>query len=196
MYDIEAIKANVNIIDVVQRAGIKLNKKNSACCPFHTEKTPSFYINPQKQIFKCFGCGMGGDVISFVQAYYNIDFNATIKRLEDDYSLISADGVNLYLNQKSSLKRTSERLKRKKQKRHEIALIDYRRRLWLKIKSYNPPPEVADFSNEYLQATNEIDLIDYYCDIMAYGTGEQKEELIQNERVKTIERDYRQPRTE
>lgn len=193
MYDVEYIKANTNIVDVVQRAGVKLSN-NSACCPFHAEKTPSFYVNPQKQIFKCFGCGMGGDVIDFVQAYYNINFQSALKQLSDAYRLDTSKGMNLYSDKERALKRTTDRLKRKKYKRYEIALIDYRRRLWQKIKSYEPPPEIADFSDDYMQAANEINIIDYYCDIMATGMDLQKDEVIQNGEVKLIERNYRAAR--
>lgn len=52
------------------------------CCPFHEEKTPSFSVNSEKEIFHCFGCGVSGDVIDFVQKYYNLDFLKAIKHLE------------------------------------------------------------------------------------------------------------------
>jgi DNA primase len=60
----------------VQRAGASFK----ALCPFHKEKTPSFHINPQRQIFHCFGCGAGGDVFKFVMQYEGVDF-ATAARL-------------------------------------------------------------------------------------------------------------------
>ena len=57
-------------LDIVEVIGGSLPLKRAgqhykAACPFHTEKTPSFMVNPTKQIFHCFGCGVGGDVISF-----------------------------------------------------------------------------------------------------------------------------------
>ncbi len=52
-----------------------------ALCPFHKEKTPSFMVNPQRQIFHCFGCGAGGDVFRFVMDYEKIDFMAAVKML-------------------------------------------------------------------------------------------------------------------
>lgn len=54
-----------------------------ALCPFHQERTPSFSVNAQRQIFKCFGCGAGGSVIRFVMSYENLDFVAAAKKLAE-----------------------------------------------------------------------------------------------------------------
>lgn len=54
-----------------------------ALCPFHDEKTPSFYVSVRKQIFKCFGCSKGGNVIDFVMAYEKLDFADAVKKLAD-----------------------------------------------------------------------------------------------------------------
>lgn len=65
---VEAIRAAVHIEDVVGQV-VTLKKRGAnlqACCPFHTEKTPSFSVNPARNIFKCFGCGKGGDAITFL----------------------------------------------------------------------------------------------------------------------------------
>lgn len=72
----EQIRQANDIVDVVgsyvsvRRAG----RVFKALCPFHNEKTPSFHINPEKQIFKCFGCGAGGDVFKFIQRRENVGF--------------------------------------------------------------------------------------------------------------------------
>lgn len=74
--NLDSIKASANIIQVVQ-SYLPLQKVGSnykACCPFHTEQTPSFVVNEAKQIFHCFGCGEGGDVFSFVQKHKKVDF--------------------------------------------------------------------------------------------------------------------------
>ena len=82
---IERVLDETDIVDVVgsyfplKRAGSRF----VALCPFHNEKSPSFGVNPQRQIFHCFGCGEGGDVISFVQKYENIPFVDAVKRLAD-----------------------------------------------------------------------------------------------------------------
>ena len=54
-----------------------------ALCPFHKEKTPSFNVNPHRQIFHCFGCHKGGDVFTFVKEYENIDFPEAVRRLAE-----------------------------------------------------------------------------------------------------------------
>jgi DNA primase len=82
---IEQIRAASDIVDVIgsylplKRAGANF----VALCPFHKEKSPSFNVNPHRQIFHCFGCHKGGDVFSFVKEYENIDFVEAVKRLAD-----------------------------------------------------------------------------------------------------------------
>ncbi len=78
---IERIRASLDIADVigsyiqVKRAG----STAKALCPFHKEKTPSFHINPARQAFHCFGCGVGGDVFKFVMLYENVDFPTALR---------------------------------------------------------------------------------------------------------------------
>ena len=82
---LEQIRAASDIVDVIggylplKRAGANF----IALCPFHKEKTPSFNVNPHKQIFHCFGCHKGGDVFTFVKDYENIDFPAAVRRLAE-----------------------------------------------------------------------------------------------------------------
>ncbi|MEA5039703.1 MAG: DNA primase [Clostridiaceae bacterium] len=74
-----------DIVDVVGRY-VHLVKKGSdywACCPFHNEKTPSFHVNPQKQIFKCFGCGEGGNALQFISKIENLTFFDAVAKLAD-----------------------------------------------------------------------------------------------------------------
>ena len=78
---IQTIKDKLDILDVVSRQVI-LKKKGQnywGLCPFHKEKTPSFSVNPQKGIYKCFSCGEGGDVLSFLMKTQNKSFMEVIK---------------------------------------------------------------------------------------------------------------------
>src|SRR5262249_7437068 len=82
---LEQVRAASDIVDVIgtyiplKRAGANFQ----ALCPFHKEKTPSFNVNPNRQIFHCFGCHKGGDVFAFVREYENIDFVEAVRRLAD-----------------------------------------------------------------------------------------------------------------
>ncbi len=82
---LEQIRQNNDVVEVIgsyfplKRAGANFR----ALCPFHKEKTPSFNVNPQKQIWHCFGCGAGGDVFTFVMKYENLDFVAAVRRLAE-----------------------------------------------------------------------------------------------------------------
>ena len=80
----EIIYAN-DIVDIVSKY-VKLKRSGSTLvglCPFHNEKTPSFHVDGDKQLFHCFGCGEGGSVIQFVEKMENLDFVETIKLLAD-----------------------------------------------------------------------------------------------------------------
>ena len=86
---IENLKSQVNIVDVVGRT-VPLKRAGSnhkGVCPFHNEKTPSFVVSEQKQIFTCFGCGATGDVIEYVKRYYNLDFAEAVEKLAGEYGI-------------------------------------------------------------------------------------------------------------
>jgi DNA primase len=85
---IEALKARLDIVDVVGNY-IELKKMGGnfkAPCPFHDEKTPSFVVSPQKQIYHCFGCGAGGDAIRFVMEYEKLSYPEAIEKLAQTYN--------------------------------------------------------------------------------------------------------------
>src|SRR5580692_11713223 len=82
---LEQVRAASDIVDVIG-SYVPLKKAGAnftALCPFHKEKSPSFNVNPQKQIFHCFGCHKGGDVFTFVKEYENLPFPDAVRRLAD-----------------------------------------------------------------------------------------------------------------
>src|SRR4051812_3885957 len=80
---VEKIKERLTITEVVEsyikldRAGSNLKGK----CPFHNEKTPSFFVSPDRGTYYCFGCGAKGDIFSFVQAFEGLDFMGSLRQL-------------------------------------------------------------------------------------------------------------------
>jgi len=80
---VDEIKQKLNIVDVINRfLPLKKRGRNHiACCPFHGEKSPSFTVSEELQIFKCFGCGKSGDMFTFLQEYERIDFHEALTEL-------------------------------------------------------------------------------------------------------------------
>jgi len=86
---IEYLKTNLEIVDVISQF-IELKKAGAnfkACCPFHGEETPSFVVSPQKQIYHCFGCGVGGDAIKFVMEYEKLTYPEALEKLASMYNI-------------------------------------------------------------------------------------------------------------
>lgn len=82
---IDELLDRLDIVEVIDRR-VKLKKSGRnymACCPFHDEKTPSFSVNQEKQFYHCFGCGAGGNIISFLMDYERLDFPRCIESLAD-----------------------------------------------------------------------------------------------------------------
>ena len=82
---IEEVRSRNDIVDVIGGYVTLKRRGNSymACCPFHHEKTPSFHVNRDKQMYHCFGCGVGGNVITFVMEYENFSFPEALKMLAE-----------------------------------------------------------------------------------------------------------------
>lgn len=82
---IEEVRSRNDIVDVIG-SYVSLKKQGSqykACCPFHHEKTPSFGVSRDKQLYHCFGCGVGGNVFTFVMEYENLGFSEAIQLLAE-----------------------------------------------------------------------------------------------------------------
>lgn len=82
---VQQIKERLNIIDVIS-AYTELHKAGrqfKAKCPFHNEKTPSFNVSPERGMYHCYGCGVGGDMFTFIQAIEGVDFKEALKILAE-----------------------------------------------------------------------------------------------------------------
>ena len=82
---VEEVRLKNDIVDVIS-SYVKLQKKGSSyfgLCPFHNEKSPSFSVSRQKQMFYCFGCGAGGNVFTFLMEYENYSFVEALRVLAD-----------------------------------------------------------------------------------------------------------------
>ncbi|WP_295940497.1 DNA primase [uncultured Alistipes sp.] len=86
---VDRIYAAANIVDIVGEY-VTLRRKGvnyQACCPFHNEKTPSFVVSPSKGVYKCFGCGKGGNAVTFLMEHENITYPEALKMVAKRYGI-------------------------------------------------------------------------------------------------------------
>ncbi len=86
---IDNLKNHLDVVDVISQF-LELKKSGAnfkACCPFHGEDTPSFVVSPAKQIYHCFGCGVGGDSIKFVMEYEKLSYPEALEKLASMYNI-------------------------------------------------------------------------------------------------------------
>jgi DNA primase len=86
---IDELLARVDIVDVIERR-VPLKKAGrewTACCPFHDERTPSFYVSPAKQFYHCFGCGVHGSAVKFLMEYERLEFPDAVEELAQSVGL-------------------------------------------------------------------------------------------------------------
>jgi len=91
---VASVKRAADIVEIISRYVTlkKAGKTFKALCPFHAEKTPSFIVNPERQMFKCFGCGKGGDVFSFVAEHERVDFLEAVRIVGSAVGVAVPDG--------------------------------------------------------------------------------------------------------
>jgi DNA primase len=151
---LEEIRSKVDIVDFISEY-VQLKKTGQnykGLCPFHSEKTPSFMVSQSKQIFHCFGCGIGGDVVSFLMKHDNLSFNEA-KR---------------YIAKKAGIKITDFNLnKRVSEKREKLLYIQSEA-----LKFFAENLKSSDPAQAYLKkrGVDEVSINNFH---IGYATGER-----------------------
>ena len=163
-------KQNIDLVSVVSTAGVELTRSGTrhvGLCPFHADKTPSFYVF-QDNHYKCFGCGKHGDVIDFAQKMYGLSFPDALKHLGIEQGRITPE-----------VRRHIERRKHravliKKFRQWEWDYCTYLSDLWHKTKRlmvHGIPPEDLDL---YAPLFHRLPVWEYYREILIHGSDELK----------------------
>lgn len=168
---IREVKERADIVKVAESYGLELNRAYKCICPFHKEKTASLSISPQKQIWHCFGCGKGGDVISLVSELLSINNYQAAKSINEKLRM----GINtnqkvtqFEVNKYKTRKEIEEKFKQWENNTFQL-LCDYLHLLWRWQEIKNPESEL------YVEALQKIDYINYVIDeIFLNGTNEDK----------------------
>lgn len=182
---IREVKTRADIVKVAELYGIELNKTYKCKCPFHEEKTASFSISPSKQIWKCFGCGKGGDVISLVAELLNINSLEAAKSINKKLGLgLETGKTNSFEINRYKTKKDIEEKFKKWELETFVLITDY-------LSLLNSWKKIQDIDNElYIEALQQIEYTKYVIDeIFLNGSSDDKIWFWKNERkwVKRIE---------
>jgi len=177
----QEVKARSNILQVCDLLGLKLDRSNKCLCPFHKESTPSFSVSERKQVFKCFGCGKGGDSIALVseilkcnpiEAAKFISQNLKLG-IDTSYSRNNFKYINEY-EQKRKAREQYEKWKNENfiklcKKLHEIE-----DRYYKKCEEINSIERADEFFNDkdVLEYCNNVEYIQYCIDFFIFGSEE------------------------
>lgn len=122
---IEEVRSKSDIVSVIGKY-VRLKRTGSGytgLCPFHNEKTPSFHVNPARQMYKCFGCGVGGNVLTFVMEYENLTFPEAMEMLAEEAGIdLPRQEMTAQQKQQESIRQTLLEIN-KKAARYYFALL-------------------------------------------------------------------------
>jgi hypothetical protein len=158
------------LIEVLRREGVELKQKGRVLwgrCPLHQDSSPSFKVDPERQTFHCFGCGAGGDVISFVQARRKVSFTEALGILG------IRSGRTTRPDPDESKKRELVKAFRLWCRDHAIALARDLRALRGIVAGIRSPEDLEHRAWAY----DEIPVIEYQLDVLQYGDDEAKYHL-------------------
>lgn len=165
MIQAEKIKSLITMRDIFQKYGFEVDRNGFLCCPFHAEKTASLKAYKDDTRWHCFGCGAGGDVITFVMMLYHINFAGAIMRINSDFAL----GLTSERPDSRTIAKIA-REKAKKQRELDAYRAEYNkkileyRRLW-HAKLFSKPKYIGDdVKEEYVQACRKLPVLEHYFD--------------------------------
>lgn len=151
----EDIKGMITMPEVARMYGLQVDRAGFAKCPFHSEKTGSFKVYKGQGGYHCFGCGESGDVIDFVQKYFNLSFREALSKLNDDFHLGLPIGETRTPRQRMEDAKKmfqARQVKEAKEKAVECAKSAYNKAFtrWLMISTIVEKlrPEIEDFPGD------------------------------------------------
>ena len=188
------IKDAVSTKEAASFYGLRIGRNSMCCCPFHKDKTPSMKVDMR---FHCFGCGADGDVINFVQKYFDLDAKAAAHKLISDFRL------NIETEHKETVKERNARIKRTKEIEYEksvraayaLELRDFRFKMaefhrtlhrWSvdlepTLEEWNADrtdPRFVAAHQHLTQLAEKLDIIDFGEDSEVYEEFKHREETI------------------
>jgi len=158
-----------DILTTIEREGFTPKQKGKSfwlSCPFHADKTPSFKIDTDKQRFHCFGCGISGDSISFIQKLHGRNFKEALQYL----NLQEPQRINSETQKRRALVKDF----RQREKSLKNELTDFVRDFYSVTRDLETMEEAQELAEDF----HLISLAEYFLEILTEGTDRQKYNLI------------------
>ena len=172
------LKKSIDLMSVVEFAGVELKRSGTrhvGLCPFHTEKTPSFYIFPDNH-FKCFGCGVHGDSIDFIQKLHGLSFPDALRHLGIEQGELTPEV-------RRDIAKRKHRAKLKRQFRDwEQRYGTHISNLWHKTKRLMVAGIPLDDLELHTSLFHMLPVWEHHRNILISGTDEEKFELYKEAR--------------
>ena len=179
----ETVKEKLDIVNVAEYYGLELDRHGKCNCPFHSEKTPSFSISRKKQMFRCFGCGVGGDVISLTEKLLKLSPIKAVERLNSDFNL----GLNLKPHRPTAAERQEKAVRNQRKTISETwetwkdsavkNVIKYIKLLEHWQRQYEPKDINAEYHPLFVESCQEIGFTEYLFNCMIQADEKEWQEL-------------------
>lgn len=169
---VQKIKEELTLQKVLEFYGFSVNKRGFMRCPFHQEKTPSLKVYNKNRSWKCFGCGAGGDEISFVQQLFSMTFPDALKKIDLDFGLNlygehSFEDIRRSHRKQQYLQAKREREKREKEQAEKEywKIFDEWKRLDDNKRKYAPKTPAEEWHPLFVEALQKLAYQEYLLDI-------------------------------
>lgn len=158
----DEIKQRVKMPDVFARYGFEPNRGGFISCPFHSERTASLSAYHDGERWKCFGCGAGGDVISFVMLLFGINFSQALLRINLDFGLgLSNKQPDRRETIRLSAEKAEKEMEKQRRDQYLAILTECHRRLWNTRLAYRPKSPEELPCPQFVHALKETDRLEY-----------------------------------
>lgn len=183
----EAVKGNVTTRQAAEMYGIRVRRNGMAVCPFHQDKNPSMKLDKR---FHCFGCGADGDAVDFVSRLFGLSSKEAAMKLADDFG-ISYDSRQKPPVRPKVREPTPEQKYQIEENRCYKVLTDYFHLLRAWKEQYAPKQPDDVWHPLFVEALQRESYIEYLLDILLYGTPEEKQSLVAEQRKEVIKLEQR-----
>lgn len=183
----EVVKENVTARQAAEAYGLKVGRTGMACCPFHSDKSPSMKLDER---YYCFGCGATGDAVDLTAKLFGIGLREAAVKLAEDF------GLNYDSRQKPSIRPrirepTPEQKYQKEENHCYKVLTDYFHLLREWEKKYAPKQPDEEWNPLFAEALYKKNYIEYLLDILLYGSLEERKALVAEQRKEVLKLEQR-----